>query len=368
MKKQVFLFILSLFISPTLFAQRDYNLLIGTYTNTGKSEGIYTYGFDDKTGNTQLKSIAKNVVNPSFLIQYPNKKFIYCVNENGNKSAISAFKFNAKTRALSFLNKQDTKGIDPCYIITDANNIITANYSSGNISVFKHNTDGGISKAEQIIQHQGKGAIAGRQDSPHTHLVQFTPDKKHVIANDLGADKIYIYQYNPESDNPLIIKDSIQLKPGSGPRHLTFSKNGKFVYVLNEINGGINVFNYAYGKLSPLQEVESPLKDIIQKIDAADIHLSPDGKFLYASNRGDANNILTFAVEADGKLTFKNQTSTLGIGPRNFAIDPSGNYLLVAHQKSDNVVIFKRNKITGNLTDTGKRIEVGAPVCLVFAQ
>lgn len=366
MEKQTFLFILSLLVSQTLFAQSDYNLLIGTYTNTGKSEGIYTYNFDAKTGNTKLKSIAKNVVNPSFLTPSPNAKFIYSVNENGSNSTISAFNFNAKTGTLSLINKQDAKGADPCYIIADNKNVITANYSSGNICVFKRNADGRLSEATQNIQHHGKGAIVGRQSNPHAHLVQFTPDKKYVIANDLGADKIYIYQYNPIAKNVLIAKDSVQLKPGSGPRHLTFSKNGKLVYLLNEISGYINVFSYAAGKLVLLQEVENPLKDKIQKIDAADIHLSPDGKFLYATFRGDANSILTFSIHPDGKLTFKNATSTLGIVPRNFAIDPTGKYLLVAHQKSDNVVIFKRNKITGNLTDTGKRIQVGAPVCLVF--
>ena len=177
----------------------------------------------------------------------------------------------------------------------------------------------------------------------------------------------YIYNYNPTGkDKILAARKVLKTNAGTGPRHITFSPNGKFAYLVHEFNGRITAFDYANGNLTKIQETGTTAKDFNGNIDAADIHVSPDGKFLYETNRGDANSISTFAILPTGKLKLIETVSTLGKGPRNFAIDPSGKYLLVGHQYTNDIVIFNRNQTTGKLIDSGKRIDVGAPVCLVF--
>lgn len=346
---------------------QQHQLIVGTYTNSGKSEGIYVYDFDAKTGDTKQKSIAKGVENPSYLTVSADNKFVYSVNEAAANSAASAFSFNGQTSELKFLNKQSV-GADPCYIIADKNNVITANYSGGSATVVGINPNGSLGAVKQVIQHSGKSVNTQRQNSPHVHMVLFTPDHKFVLINDLGTDKVYIYKYNPKSATEVLtLHDTVAVSPGSGPRHLTFSKNGKFAYLLKELNAGVTVFSYKDGSLKKIQETKLTDEGFAGENGAADIHLSPDGKFLYASNRGSENNITVFAIGNKGLISKTSQVSTLGKGPRNFVIDPSGKYLLVGHHQSNNVVIFERNASDGSLKDTGKRIEVGAPVCLVFA-
>lgn len=360
--------LLSFFALSTMKSQENkLNLLIGTYTNNCDSKGIYVYEFDSNTGDFKLKNTTENSINPSYLTISNDNKFVYSVNENGLKSTISAFSFESKSGKLDLINSEDSKGADPCYIINDAKNVIVANYSGGTISVFGKNSDGSLTASKQVISHFGKGININRQESAHVHMVYFSPDKKYVLSNDLGNDKIYSYHYNPnEAGEILKLKSSINVKPGSGPRHLTFSKDGKFVYVLHELNGTLTTFSYANGTLKKSYETSIVAKGFNGDISSADIHISPDGKFLYASNRGTANDISIFKILKNGKLEIVGQTSTLGKGPRNFAIDPTGNFLLVGHQYTNEVVIFKRNKLTGTLSDTGKRIALCSPVCLVF--
>jgi 6-phosphogluconolactonase len=348
----------------------NYNLLIGTYTNTGKSEGIYTYQFNSTSGATKLKSVAKDLANPSFLAVSPDKKNVYAVSEAGTSSAVTAFAFNAATGNLEVLNKQASQGADPCYVTSDKHHVIIGNYSGGSLAVYGRKDDGSLTEAKQVIQHTGKSIDPEkRQESAHVHQVIFSPDKKYLISNDLGEDHIYIYNYFPLGKKQVLtIKNVIKVPAGSGPRHLIFSPNGKFAYLAHEFTGKITAFVYADGKLTRIQEVGTVASDFKGRIDAADIHVSPDGKFLYQSNRGDVNAISVFGIMPTGRLSVASKTSTLGIGPRNFAIDPNGKFLLVANQKSDEVVIFNRNDVTGALTDTGQRIKVGAPVCLVFTK
>lgn len=369
MKKQ-FIIVLILLISSSIQAQDSkFNLLIGTYTNKCDSKGIYVYDFDSNTGSFNLKNTSENVVNPSYLTVSKDNNYVYAVNENGAESGVSSFEFEPSSGKLNFINKQSSKGADPCYIINDDKNVIVANYSGGNISVFGKNSDGSLTEAKQVVSHFRKAKDGETQKNPHAHMVYFSPDKKYVLANDLGNDMVYTYKYNPNSVSEILkIKDSVSVKAGSGPRHLTFSKNGKYVYLLQELDGALTVFKYANGKLKKIDEATVVAKDFKGKNGAADIHISPDGKFLYASNRGTANDISIFKILKNGKLEPKGQTSTLGKGPRNFAIDPSGNFLLVAHQYTNDVVIFKRNKTTGALTATGKKIELCAPVCLAFTE
>ncbi len=345
---------------------QNHKLIVGTYTK-GTSEGIYIYDFDSKTAETKQLGVIKNIANPSYVALSKNNDAIYSVSEVGANSAAAAFKFNPKTNEGTLINKEATKGADPCFVLTDGKHVFTANYSGGSISVYGIKADGALTPVKQLVQHTGSGPDK-RQASAHVHQTLFSPDGKYVISTDLGEDKIYVYHYQANDEKPLTLKHSISTNPGSGPRHITFSPNGKFAYLAHEFNGKISVFGYNDGNLKLLQEIGTAASDFTGRIDAADIHISADGKFLYESNRGDANNISVFAVQKDGKLSHVETVSTLGKGPRNFSIDPSGNYLLVGHQYSNDIIIFQRNAKTGKLTDSKKRIAVGSPVCLIFGK
>ena len=370
MKKFCFLFLLC-FLAIFANAQRKthYKLLVGTYTNTGKSEGIYSYDFNASTASTELKSITRNINDPNYLAISPNQKFVYVVNQTDNIGALSSFKYVAQTGKLIFLNKVESEGAGPCFVTVDNKHVIVANYRSGSLAVFNRRADGSLTNAIQIIQHTGKSVDLKRQLSAHVHMVQFTPDHKYLVCNDLGEDLTYLYYYNTMGkERTLVLKSTVKSDLGTGPRHITFSPNGKFAYLVHEFNGSITAFVYAKGQLTKIQEISTTPQSFEGTTDGADIHISGDGKFLYETNRGDANSISTFSILPSGTLKFIETVSTLGEGPRNFTIDPDGNFLLVAHQYTNNVVIFNRNKKTGRLTDTGRRIEVGAPVCLVFAK
>jgi 6-phosphogluconolactonase len=365
--KRILLLPVLLFSLQSTAQQNELNLIVGTYTNGGKSEGIYLYKFDPKTGDASPKGMVKGVENPSYLALSADNKYVYSVNESGKNSGASAFRYNAAKGELSFLNKQPT-GADPCYILSDGKNVITANYSGGSASVFGIKSDGSLGLLKQLVQHSGSSVNKNRQGSPHVHMAFFTPDHKYVVVNDLGTDKMYIYNYHSNSDDQvLILHDSVAVPPGAGPRHIAFGKDGKYAYLVREMDAGITVFSYADGEFKKIQETKLTEDGFSGENGAADIHVSPDGKFLYASNRGSENKLSIFAIEKGGLLSKRNTLSTLGKGPRNFVIDPSGRYLLVANQQTDNIVIFERNADTGDLKDTGKRIAIGSPVCLVFS-
>lgn len=359
--------LLLLLLGMNAMAQ-DYNLVVGTYSNTKcESKGIYVYDYNTATTDFKFKNSTDGVINPSFLTVNKSNNIIYSVNEDGDKSNVTAFKYTPGNGKLHQLNKRDAEGADPCYIINDDKNVIVANYSGGSIAVFGKKADGALTDAKQVVQHTGSSANKERQEKAHVHMVHFSPDKKYVFSNDLGTDKIYIYNYNPDGGAAtLTLKETIDVKPGSGPRHLVFNPNGIFFYVLNELNATLNAYAYTGQKVELIQEGTLVTKDCTDANGAADIHLSKDGKYLYATNRGEANTITVFKVHANGKLQFVQQIGTQGEGPRNFAIDPTDNYVLVANQNSNSINFFKRDKTTGMLTETTKRIDVCAPVCLVF--
>jgi 6-phosphogluconolactonase len=364
MKRTLLFSLLAFLIFPFSAQKSNYRLLIGTYTNTGKSEGIYSYDIDLDKFVFKQKSVAKEMVNPSYLALASDKKYLYAVSESG--ATAGAFAFDEATGAFRFINSSDTHGSGPCFISATKKHVITANYGGGSLSVFGRNGDGSLTNALQVIQHVGSSIDSNRQTAPHVHQVKFTPDGKYLLVNDLGTDKVTVYNYNKNAKtNILVPYDSIKVKPGAGPRHLTFSKDCKRVYLLQEMCGSVTVMTLNNGKLSILQETSVVQKAGIET-GAADIHLSPDERFLYATNRGTANDISCFSVAEDGKLAFIQQYPTGGVGPRNFSLTPDGKFLLVGNQQTDNITIFKRDIRTGLLTDTGKRMVVGAPVCLIF--
>ena len=367
MKK--FLWIAAVLFSLQGFAQANLDLLVGTYTHSCNSGGIYVYDFNPETAAFKLKSNTEKIKNPSYLSVSSDQKFVYSVNESGKESTVSAFKFEPKSGKIDFLNKQSSEGADPCYLINDDQNVIIANYSGGTIAVFKKNSNGSLSKAVQTIKHEGFSVNKQRQESPHVHMVQFSPDKKFVLASDLGTDRIYLYQYNTDSANEVLkFRDTIAIKTGSGPRHLSFSPDGKFVYLLQELDGTITVFDYFNGKFQRIQETTIAQNGFKGQNGAAAIHISEDGKFLYATNRGEANTISLFEINDKGKLVHKKTIPTGGKNPRDFTIVPGGKFVLVAHQDSNDIIVFNRDQTTGELTNSGKKIELCSPVNLVFAK
>jgi 6-phosphogluconolactonase len=244
--------------------------------------------------------------------------------------------------------------------------VFVGNYSSGTLSAIPIQQDGSLNAGMQTVTHQGGSINTSRQEKPHVHAVVLSPDQRYLFTPDLGTDKVNAYRVDVSNPEPLKATGEVVVKAGAGPRHLTFHPNGKLAYLVQELDASIMVFDFKDGKLSPKQTISMLAPSFNGNVGAADIHVSPDGKFLYGSNRGDANEIAIYAVAMDGKLSYVGGQSTLGKTPRNFAIDPSGNFLLAANQNSDVVIIFKRDIKTGLLSDTGKKILVDRPVCLTF--
>jgi 6-phosphogluconolactonase len=363
-------FITTLFLLANLsiFAQKNY-LLIGTYTK-GKSEGIYVYDFDTSKGTANYISTMKTS-NPSFLTTVQNK-YVYAVNENDTGS-ISAYGFNKGN--LVFLNTKTSSGRHPCYISSQyrmgQTTIIAGNYSSGNFILYRTDSTGALADSIQTIQHLGKSIHPTRQLSPHVHATVVSPYGSYLYVPDLGMDKVMQYRLDPFSGGLMEGKSKAAVsKAGSGPRHLCFHPYKRMAFLMEELTGTVKVYKIKVnGKLKGRQVISSHPIGYIGAIGSADIHVSPNGKFLYASNRGNANTIAIFSInQRNGKLTSIGFTPTLGTKPRNFNFSPDGNFLLVANQESDNVVIFKVDINTGLLTDTGNRITVPNPVCLVWVK
>lgn len=349
---------------------QDPYLFIGTYTSNG-SKGIYVYKFNSTTGDVSWVSNTDSSSNPSFLAVTKDGKYLYAVNEVSRDKAgfVASYAFDRSAGTLTFLNKQSSGSENPCHVSVtkDGKWVATANYTGGSLAVFPVKNDGSLEPYAQHIVHSGKGLNPQRQEKPHVHSVFFSPDEKYLLSPDLGLDQVSIYQFDPHAKEPLTPAATpfAATPAGTGPRHLVFSPGGKYLYVLEEMGGAVDVFDYKNGEVHFLQRVLTHPSDYTGQPGSADIHISPDGKFLYASNRGDENNIAIFAVSpVTGMLANVGYQSTLGTGPRNFMIDPSGNFLLVANQKTNNIVIFRRNKFSGMLDATGKQIEIPSPVCL----
>lgn len=348
----------------------DFYLLVGTYTNEQKTNGIHVYTFNGETGAVEEKSKMVDITNPSYLAVSDDRKNVYAVSEGGPGKGVNAYAFDMATGKLTFLNSASSGGNGPCYISVDEEKttVFAGNYGGGSLSATKLKRDGSLGVDNQVIQHEGSGVNKSRQDKPHVHAVVLSPDEKYLLVPDLGTDKVNIYRFNPDDTQPLSPASPAyaSVNPGGGPRHLAFHPNGKYAYLILEMQGAIAAFDYKDGKLEEKQTITMLAPGFSGKIGAADIHVSPDGKFVYGSNRGEANEIVVYAVGDDGRLTLAGRQSSLINTPRNFAIDPTGNFLLAANQNGNDIVIFKRDKKTGLLSPTGKTIQVDKPVCLKF--
>ncbi|MDP4262104.1 MAG: lactonase family protein [Bacteroidota bacterium] len=368
MKKIIVSFIAFLFLH-TSWSQESY-LITGTYTG-GKSEGVYVYKFNSNNGSYKEISHVKTS-NPSFVAISPDQKFVYAVHEDaagkGKGGEISAFSFHKESGTLRYINEQPTEGDHPCYVEVDKTGkwVIAANYTSGSLSVLPVKEEGGLGEPVTTIRHEGSSVNKERQSGPHVHCTLLSADNRYLFVPDLGIDKVMIYEFDAETGKLTPAAQPFAKSiDGSGPRHFTFHPNNKYAYLVEELSGTVETFQYKNGSLKNIQRISTMPAGDTSFAGSADIHVSPDGKFLYASNRSLSNTIAIFKIDPnDGRLALIGHQSTLGKTPRNFNFDPSGNFLLVANQDSDQVVIFKRDKETGLLADTGKRIDVGKPVCL----
>lgn len=351
----------------------QFDLLIGTYANAAKTNGIHVYRFDAATGDATPLTVNTQVSNPSYLAPGADGRYVYAVSEEGQGNGkVYAFSFNPSTGSLAMINSVSSSGDHPCYVSVDRQNklVLVGNYSSGTLSAIPAGRDGSLGDGAQTIQHKGSSVDESRQDAPHVHAVVLSPDERFLFVPDLGTDRVNIYEVDPSASTPLTAagKPYAEAPAGSGPRHFTFHPNGSTAYLVQELDATVTVFDYRKGTLAPVQAISMLAPGFNGNVGAADIHVSPDGNFLYASNRGDANDIAIYAIDKKGILTYVGRQSTLGKTPRNFVIDPTGSFLLAANQNSNDVVIFRRDTKTGLLTDTGKRIRVDKPVCLKFVR
>jgi 6-phosphogluconolactonase len=368
------LLIITLLFPVLIYAQKPppstYDLLIGTYTK-GTSKGILVYRFYTETGRLAYLSQIEGVSNPSYLCVSKNNQYVYAVNEDGKNGGVSSFSFQPTDGKLTLLNRQTSAGSDPCYISVDEDqkNVFVANYSSGSLSVLPINKDGSLQPPSQVINDEGKGPDASRQEGPHIHTAFLSPNEKYLLFTDLGTDKLNIYRYHASKPLPLSPSTPafVSTAPGTGPRHVVFSNNKKYLYLLHEMGSNINVYNFNGGKPVRVQTVKMLPDDFKGTNGAAAIHITPDGKFLYASDRLDASGLVVYSINQEtGELTFVQRQSTFGKNPRDFAIDPTGKFLIAANQDSDNIIVFKIDGNTGRLTATNFRIQIGNPVCLKF--
>src|SRR5215468_1015678 len=355
----------------------NYLFYIGTYTENGsKSKGIYAYRYDAATQEITPMGLAAETKNPSWVALHPNGRFLYAVNEvqnyNGpNSGGVSAFAIDRATGKLTFLNEVSSHGADPCYVSVDKTGkfVLVANYTGGNIAAFPISDDGKLGEASAFVQHTGHGPDAKRQEAAHAHSIDLSPDNRFAFVDDLGLDELLVYKFDAQ-EGTLTPNDPpfAKLDGGAGPRHFAMHPSGRFAYVVSEMHSTVTAFtaDQKTGTFHPLQTVSALPKDFKGQNDDAEIQIHPNGKFLYASNRGH-DSLAAFAIDpSEGTLVPIEHTLTQGKTPRSFEIDPTGKLLFAANEGSNNVVVFRIDDKSGKLTPTGKVLDVGQPVCVKF--
>jgi 6-phosphogluconolactonase len=368
-------------VAPALGSSQpspDHNdclVYIGTRASA-KGKGIYMCRLNTATGTLTSPEVAVETTDPAFLAILPNHRFLYAVRESGGfegtpNGAVSAFTIDPTTGRLTLLNQQNTGGQGPCHLAVDRSGqcVLVAHYGGGSVAAFPIRADGSLGTVGALLQHHGSSADPKRQEGPHAHSVGFDVANHRAFCADLGLDKLFVYQLEPKTAT-LTTNDPpfAALKPGSGPRHFTVHPNGRYLYVINELNSTITAFDYdaSHGALKESQIVSTLPGKFTAPNTAAEIAILPNGKFLYGSNRGH-DSIAVYAVDdSTGRLALIEHQPSLGKTPRAFGIDPTGNFLLAANQNSDSIVVFRIDPRTGRLKATGQTLEVPAPVCVTF--
>lgn len=346
----------------------SYNVYIGTYADKSLPS-IWQCSYDNKTGSLEYVNSVSGILNPSFLAIDEGRNWLYAVSESTEHGSVVAFDIQNESGNLSYKHTKSTLGGAPCHLMLDGDGdyLFVTNYMGGNICLFPVLPTGNLGDMSDNIRHRGRSVNPERQEAPHPHSAVIDPTNQYVIVSDLGLDKIIIYRLD-RNENKLIRHQEVMETPGSGPRHFVFHPSHKFAYAINELDSTITGFTYniEHGTLSKVETVSAIPDDFTGVSHGADIHVAPNGKFLYASNRGH-DSIAVFKIdEGSGVLTNVGYTPTRGQTPRNFAIAPDGHFLLVANQDSDTVVTFKIDQQTGKLKDTGNEIHIEKPVCIKF--
>ncbi|MCM3873970.1 MAG: lactonase family protein [Pyrinomonadaceae bacterium] len=348
---------------------------VGTFTGAS-SKGIYAWRFDSTSGKMEPLGLVAETTRPSFLVVHPNRRFLYAVGRPTSPGGPSigvvlAYAVDTATGSLKLLNTTSSRGVDPTYLSVDrkGKNLLVANYNSGSVAVLPILKDGSLGETSEFIQYSGSSVHPQRQQGPHSHAINLSPDNRFAFVADLGLDKLFVYRFDSQRgkltpNNP----PAAALNPGAGPRHFTFHPGGRYVYVINEIQSTLTTFSYdaRAGALKELQTVTTLPADFTGTSTAAEVQVHPNGKFVYGSNRGH-DSIAVFSVNVDtGQLTLVELVPSQGKTPRNFSIDPSGSWLIVGNQDSNSLVTFRIDPKTGTLQATGQSFQVGTPSCLRF--
>lgn len=344
-------------------APADYILVLGTYTDAyavegsdtlAKSRGIYSVRFSVADGSMTLVDSVE-AENPSYVVIAPDGRHVYAVGESGDNSCVYSIGYDAGRGHFGAVERFDSVGADPCFIAIAGDEVVTADYSGGSVSVFALDDDGKIAKRVRCDRFSGSGPDSLRQASPHIHCAMPSPDGKTMFVSDLGTDCLYRYSVGKDG---CVITDTIHLDPGFGPRHIAFSTDGNTCYVIGELSGNVAVIDV--GSLLVKQTV---ICDPLRVRASGDIHLSRDGRFLYASNRRQDDGIRVYSIGSDGRLSDVEYIPT-GKHPRNFFVTPCDRYLLVAARDDNRIDVYSRDPDSGRLTFTGKSFVVPRPVCI----
>lgn len=369
MKIKLLSFAVVFLITFNAFAQNTY-VFLGSYNRDKSAESIQVYQLDTVNGKLSKITSAKNLINPSFLTLSPNGKFLYSCTDSKtpNAGSVSSFEFNPENKSLTFLNSQKSGGENPVYVSVHKSGkwLVNANYTEGSVSVYPLLENGKIDSIAQNFQYSEGSINKERQTRSHVHSAIFSPEFDYLFLPDLGADKIRCYRFDENQKLPLIETKNPFTKTDleAGPRHMTFHPNEKFAYCIEEMAGSISVYNYENGTINKIQRINTHPDKIKEGFESSDIHISPDGKFLYATNRGKENNIAIFSIDENGLLKNIGYQSTLGKHPRIFAIDETGKFLIATNVISGNVVVFKRNSKTGLLKKAENKIKMENVSCV----
>lgn len=353
----------------------------GTYTRReatgmGRSEGIYIYRFNTETGALTPLETMVGVENPSFLALNPAQTHLYAVAELGDGQGkpiggVSAFAIDKESGSLTLLNSESSKGDGPCHLTVDASgkNVLVSNYGSGTVAVLPIADDGSLKPASDSVQHEGSSVNPQRQEGPHAHSINLDGSNRFAFVADLGLDKVLIYEFDAEKGKikPNSAQPWAKVKAGAGPRHFAFTPDNRFAYVINELDSTMTAFafNSEKGTLDEIQTISTLPDDFDDTSHCAEVRVHPSGKFLYGSNRGH-DSIVVFRINEDGSLDPLDYTSTQGEFPRNFNLDPSGNWLIAANQNTHNVHVFHVDPNLGTLSPAGHTAAIPFPVCVKF--
>lgn len=358
--------------APGRAAEPLVTVYVGTYTD-GSSRGIYRFSLDPASGEATQPLLAAEAKNPSFLALHPSGRFLFAVNETGEfagrkTGAVSAFAVGPATGELTLLNQQPSEGTAPCHLAVDRSgkNLLVANYGSGTVALFRVGPDGRLAPASVVRTHTGRGGNPARQGEPHAHGVYFDPAERFVLAPDLGADRVFVYRFDAER-GALEPHGAAALEPGSGPRHLAFHPSGRYVYVVNELSSTITVLSYdaAKGELAPIESVSALPAGFSGTSYPGEIEVSPDGRFVYASNRGH-DSLAVFRVDpASGRLELAGHVPVGGSWPRHFTTLAAGRALAAAHQRGGTIALFRIDPKTGLPERLGASVAVDRPAQLL---